>query len=91
MTTAYDAAVDCTEEVHDTDVEDDQDAVWHEYSLSCVEVVKSYNPNDRPVTVTDPPPVAGVFTYPTDARGASNESPTSWVPLTAATVTCAKA
>jgi hypothetical protein len=74
---------------HEADVADDHDEVAHDCCASTVVDVNSYAPNERPVTVTDAKPQVGELRLTRDTTGASKLMPSSAVPATAPTVTCA--
>jgi hypothetical protein len=58
--------------------------------IVCIdELVKSYDPKFKPVTVMDPAPLPGALVKPYEATGASNVRTDMPVPATAATVTAA--
>lgn len=71
-----------------SEVTDDHVVEEHDALSTDTVPEKSEAPKLRPVTVTDDPPVNGTLIWPYEAEGASNEKPSTCVPLSAATVSC---
>jgi hypothetical protein len=73
--------------VHTTEVLEDQPVVAQAAHDKAAEEVLASPAKLKPETVTDPPPLGGLFSSPYEATGASYEKPPNCVPATAPIVT----